>query len=171
MSGKGNLILTGSLGDVMKESARAALSYVRSRSASCGLEQDFAEKIDLHIHVPAGAIPKDGPSAGLAMAVALFSRLLNRPVLPGVAMTGEITLRGRILPIGGVKEKVLAAARAGIRTVLLPTRNRDDLSEVPPDIRRALKFHFVRDIDSALVHALGPEVRKQCREQASRKRA
>ncbi len=150
MAGKGHLILTGSLGDVMKESAQAAVSYVRARGERYGLPSDFIEKNDLHIHVPAGSIPKDGPSAGLAIAAALVSLLTGRPLPPDLAMTGEITLRGRVMPVGGVKEKVLAAARAGIRRVLLPARNRDDLSEVPADIRRALKFHFVKTMDAAL---------------------
>ncbi len=157
MPGKGNLILTGSLGEVMKESARAAVSFVRAHAGDYRLEDDFAEKTDLHIHVPAGAIPKDGPSAGLALALALISLVTGRPVAADAAMTGEITLRGRVLPIGGVKEKVLAAARAGIRRVLLPARNRGDLSEIPAEIRRQLTFKFVRDIATAAAYALAPE--------------
>ena len=156
MPGKGNLILTGSLGDVMKESARAALSYVRARAKALGAPVDFAERNDLHIHVPAGAIPKDGPSAGLAMTMALISLLTGRATLSDLAMTGEITLRGRILPVGGVKEKVLAAARAGIRHVILPTRNRDDLRDVPSDVRRSLRFHYVGGVDAAVRMALEP---------------
>jgi ATP-dependent Lon protease len=150
MPGKGNLILTGSLGDVMKESAQAAVSYVRARAERYGLPPDFIEKTDLHIHVPAGSIPKDGPSAGLAVAAALVSLLTGRALPSDLAMTGEITLRGRVMPIGGVKEKVLAAARAGIRHVILPARNRDDLSEVPADIRRQLSFRFIKTIEAAL---------------------
>ncbi len=156
MPGKGNLILTGSLGDVMKESARAALSYVRARCEAFGFPPDFCEKSDVHIHVPAGAIPKDGPSAGLAMALALVSRLTERPVAPGTAVTGEITLRGRVLPVGGIKEKVLAAARAGIECVILPVRNRDDLAEVPAEVLRKLKIRYVKTMDEALRLALLP---------------
>jgi ATP-dependent Lon protease len=150
MAGKGQLLLTGSLGDVMKESAQAAVSYVRARADRWNIPPDFIEKTDLHIHVPAGSIPKDGPSAGLAVTAALVSLLTNRPLPSDLAMTGEITLRGRVMPVGGVKEKVLAAARAGIRRVILPARNREDLAEVPPDIRRSLSFRFVRTVDEAL---------------------
>ncbi|MCC6741130.1 MAG: endopeptidase La [Planctomycetia bacterium] len=150
MPGKGRLVLTGLLGDVMKESAQAAVSFVRSRAESLGLPPDFTEKNDLHIHVPAGAIPKDGPSAGLAIVTALVSLLTQRAVPPDLAMTGEITLRGRVMPVGGIKEKVLAAARAGIRHLVLPTRNADDLREIPADIRRSLSVKRVRDIDTAL---------------------
>jgi ATP-dependent Lon protease len=150
MPGKGRLVLTGLLGDVMKESAQAAVSFVRSRAESLGLPPDFTEKNDLHIHVPAGAIPKDGPSAGLAIVTALVSLLTRRAVPPDLAMTGEITLRGRVMPVGGIKEKVLAAARAGIRHLVLPTRNADDLREIPADIRRSLSVKRVRDIDTAL---------------------
>ncbi len=150
MAGKGNLILTGSLGDVMKESAQAAVSYVRARADRWSLPPDFIEKTDLHIHVPSGSIPKDGPSAGLAISAALVSLVTNQPLPPDLAMTGEITLRGRVMPVGGIKEKILAAARAGIRRIILPARNRDDLSEVPRDIRRTLQFHFVRTVDDAL---------------------
>ncbi|OQW94769.1 MAG: endopeptidase La, partial [Verrucomicrobia bacterium A1] len=133
-----------------KESAQAAVSFVRSRAESLGLPPDFTEKNDLHIHVPAGAIPKDGPSAGLAIVTALVSLLTKRAVPPDLAMTGEITLRGRVMPVGGIKEKVLAAARAGIRHLVLPTRNADDLREIPTDIRRSLSVKRVRDIDTAL---------------------
>jgi ATP-dependent Lon protease len=150
MPGKGRLVLTGLLGDVMKESAQAAVSLVRSRAEQIGLAPDFTEKNDLHIHVPAGAIPKDGPSAGLAIVTALVSLLTKRPVPPDLAMTGEITLRGRVMPVGGIKEKVLAAARAGIRKLLVPTKNADDLREVPADIRRTLSIRRVRDVDTAL---------------------
>jgi ATP-dependent Lon protease len=154
MKGKKGLTLTGSLGDVMKESAQTALSLVRSRAEKLGIEPDFFENSDLHLHVPAGAIPKDGPSAGVTMATALASLLTSRPVRPDVAMTGEITLRGNVLPIGGVKEKVLAARRAGIGTVILPKRNEKDLEDVPENVRGELKFAFANDIDDVLAIAL-----------------
>jgi ATP-dependent Lon protease len=154
MPGKGNLILTGSLGDVMRESAQAALSYVRSRAQQLGVDPKVFEKSDIHVHVPAGAIPKDGPSAGVTMAVALTSLLMRKPVKPSLAMTGEITLRGKILPVGGIKEKVLAAARSGVKTVILPDLNRKDLVDVPAEIRKKLKFRFVATIGEALAQAL-----------------
>ena len=150
MPGRGNLILTGSLGDVMRESAQAALSYLRSRATQLGIDPKLFEKSDIHIHVPAGAIPKDGPSAGVTMAVALASLLMRKPVKPELAMTGEITLRGKLLPVGGIKEKVLAAARSGVRTVVLPDQNRKDLAEVPAEIRKKMKFRFAKTIDAAL---------------------
>jgi ATP-dependent Lon protease len=159
LPGKGRLILTGSLGEVMKESAQAAVSIARARGAAWGWNPETHETTDLHIHVPAGSIPKDGPSAGLALTAAVASLLTGVPLPEDVAMTGEITLRGRILPVGGVKEKVLAAARAGIRRVVLPARNRGDLSEIPADIRRSLAFTFVRDIDSALAGLLKLPIR------------
>ncbi len=143
MLGKGDLTLTGQLGDVMKESAQTALSYIRSRASELGIDEKLFESTDVHIHVPAGAIPKDGPSAGITMYVALVSLLLDRPVRHDVAMTGEITLRGMILPVGGVKEKVLAAKRAHISTVVLPSKNRKDLEEVPQEIRDSMRFEYV----------------------------
>ena len=158
MAGKKGLTLTGHLGDVMKESAQAALSYVRSRADRLGLPADFFENCDLHIHVPAGATPKDGPSAGITMATALASLLTGRPLHSHLAMTGEITLRGRVMPIGGLKEKVLAARRAGVTTVILPKRNEKDLEDVPASIREELKFHFVETIDEVLDIALEPAV-------------
>ncbi len=157
MDGKGSLTLTGQLGDVMQESAQAALSYARSHAMDLGIGDIDFEKVDIHIHVPEGAVPKDGPSAGITMATALISALIQRPVHHEVAMTGEITLRGRVLPIGGLKEKVLAAHRAGIRTVLLPKQNRKDLSEIPARVRRDLKFVFVERMEEVLPVALLPE--------------
>ena len=154
--GNGRLILTGQLGDVMKESAQAALSLVKGRAESLGIAVDLFEKSDLHIHVPAGATPKDGPSAGVAMFVALTSLLTRRPVRSDVAMTGEISLRGLVLPIGGVKEKVLAALRAGIKTVMLPARNRRDLDDIPQDAREQLQFVWMERVDDALEAALAP---------------
>lgn len=154
MPGTGKLILTGQLGDVMKESAQAALSLIKARVRELGIEQEMLDKSDIHIHVPAGATPKDGPSAGVAMFLALASLLTNRPLRSDVAMTGEISLRGLVLPIGGVKEKVLAALRAGITTVLLPARNRRDLSDIPADARDGLNFVWIERVDDALAAAL-----------------
>jgi ATP-dependent Lon protease len=148
--GKGNLILTGKLGDVMQESARAAFTYARSRAASLGVDPGFYEKNDVHIHLPAGAIPKDGPSAGVTMAVALVSAMTQRPVAKEVGMTGEITLRGKVLPVGGVKEKILAAHRAGIKKVILPRENEKDLEEIPQQIKDELHFFLIDHIDEAL---------------------
>jgi ATP-dependent Lon protease len=156
--GSGRLILTGQLGDVMKESAQAALSLVKSRSTQPGATADSLEKADIHIHVPAGATPKDGPSAGVAMFVALTSLLSQRPVRSDVAMTGEISLRGLVLPIGGVKEKVLAAQRAGITTVMLPARNRRDLDDIPADVRQQLRFEWIEQVEDAVRVALEPAV-------------
>ena len=158
MAGKKGLTLTGQLGDVMKESAQAALSYIRSRTDQLGLQSDFYENSDLHIHVPAGGIPKDGPSAGIAMATSLVSLLTNRPVTPHLAMTGEITLRGKVMPIGGVKEKVLAARRAGVKTVILPKRNEKDIEDVPPNVQAEIEFRFVETIDEVLEIALMQQV-------------
>jgi ATP-dependent Lon protease len=156
MPGNGKLILTGQLGEVMKESAQAALSLVKARAELLGVAPELIEKSDIHVHVPAGATPKDGPSAGVAMFVALVSLLTGRPVRTDVAMTGEISLRGLVLPIGGVKEKVLAALRAGISTVLLPSRNRRDLDEIPPDARAQLAFVWLEEVDDAIAAALTP---------------
>jgi ATP-dependent Lon protease len=147
MPGKGALILTGKLGDVMKESAQAALSYARSRAEKLGISPDFHEKLDIHVHVPAGATPKDGPSAGVTLVTALISALTNTPVCNDLAMTGEITLRGRVLPVGGIKEKILAAVAAGMKRVIVPARNEKDLQEVPADLRAKIKVEFVDRID------------------------
>jgi len=157
-AGGGKLILTGQLGDVMKESVQAALTLVKSRAASLGIDAAALEKSDIHVHVPAGAIPKDGPSAGVAMFMALTSLLTNRPVRNDTAMTGEISLRGLVLPVGGIKEKVLAAMRGGIETVMLPAKNRKDLQDVPESARRRLKFVFVETVDDAARHALTDHV-------------
>ncbi len=158
MRGKKGLTLTGQLGDVMKESAQAALSYVRSQAKSLHIPDDFFEKTDLHIHVPAGAIPKDGPSAGITMATAIASLLSGRKVRHDIAMTGEITLRGKVLPIGGVKEKILAARRAGITTVIMPKKNEKDLEDIPENIRKEMKFIFVETLDKVLESAFAKEV-------------
>ncbi len=154
MKGAGKLVLTGQLGDVMKESARAGISYIRSRVEELKIEPNFHTELDIHIHIPEGAIPKDGPSAGIAMATAVISALTNVPVDKQVAMTGEITLRGRVLPIGGVKEKVLAAKRAGITKVLLPKDNERDIEDIPENVRRKIEFVFVSHMDEVLNHAL-----------------
>ena len=155
MPGKGKLIMTGQLGDVMKESAQAALTYCRSRSEDLGVDEDYFDKIDIHIHVPAGAIPKDGPSAGITMATALYSAISERSVKKGLAMTGEVTLRGRVLPIGGLKEKALAALRADITSVIIPDQNKKDLSEIPKNIRQQMTFHAVKDMDEVISVAFG----------------
>jgi ATP-dependent Lon protease len=152
--GTGKLTLTGQLGEVMKESAQAALSLIKARADRLGIEQALLDKSDIHIHVPAGATPKDGPSAGVAMFTALASLLTGQPVKSEVAMTGEISLRGLVLPIGGIKEKVLAALRAGITTVLLPERNRRDLEEIPEEARRRIAIEWVSDVDEVLKNAL-----------------
>lgn len=160
MRGEKGLTLTGQLGDVMKESAQAALAYVRTKSKELGIEEDFFAKNDIHIHVPAGAIPKDGPSAGITMFVALTSLLTNTPVRNDVAMTGEITLRGLVLPVGGIKEKVLAGMRAGIKTIILPKKNEKDLEEIPEHIRNQMNFKFIQRMDEAIELALKhPETR------------
>jgi ATP-dependent Lon protease len=154
MPGKGSMVLTGQLGDVMKESAQAALSFVRARAKWLGIEETFLEKTDIHVHIPAGAIPKDGPSAGVTMFTALASMLTSAPVRSDVAMTGEITLRGNVLPVGGIKEKILAAHRAGIKRVLLPERNQKDMVDVPEQAKNEMEFFFVKRMDEILPLAL-----------------
>jgi ATP-dependent Lon protease len=158
MMGQGKLQLTGQLGDVMKESAQAAMSLVKSRADSLGIDAELFRTQDIHVHIPAGAIPKDGPSAGVTMFVALVSLLLGQRVNKDVAMTGEISLRGLVLPVGGIKEKVLAAKRAGITTVLLPEMNRRDLEDIPPAASAGIRFEFLTNVDQALEHALEPEL-------------
>jgi ATP-dependent Lon protease len=154
LKGKGNLTITGSLGDVMQESARAAVSYVRSRAEMYDADPNFHEKFDIHVHVPEGAIPKDGPSAGITMAVSLFSAVTKIPVLKDVAMTGEITLRGKVLPVGGIKDKMLAAYRAGIRTIILSAENDKDLDDLPEEIRNEMEFHLVSTMDEVIKIAM-----------------
>jgi ATP-dependent Lon protease len=154
MRGKGHLTLTGQLGDVMQESARAALSFVRARAEKLGIDTDVFEKTDVHVHVPEGAIPKDGPSAGITLATALVSAFTKTPVRVDLAMTGEITLRGHVLPVGGIKEKILAAYRAGIREVVLPAENEKDLEDILEDVREDMTFHFVEHMDQVLQHSL-----------------
>jgi len=150
MPGKSQLMLTGQLGDVMKESAQAALSFIRSRAKWLGLEETFLEKTDIHVHIPAGAIPKDGPSAGVTMFVAMASLLTGKPIRNDVAMTGEITLRGLVLPVGGIKEKFLAAHRAGIKRVVLPERNRKDVIEIPDQPKNEIEIQYVKRMDELL---------------------
>jgi ATP-dependent Lon protease len=154
LPGKGDLVLTGQLGEVMKESGRAALTCARTRAMELGVPENLLSGRDFHVHVPAGAIPKDGPSAGVTMALALLSALSSRPIRSDVAMTGEITLRGRVLPIGGVKEKVLGAHRAGIPEILLPRDNEADLDEIDVGVRRSLSFHLVETLDDAIAVAM-----------------
>ena len=157
MPGRGRLTLTGKLGDVMQESAQAAMSYVRSRAEEFGIAKDFNRRLDVHMHIPEGAIPKDGPSAGITLATALISALARVPARRDVAMTGEITLRGKVLPIGGVKEKVLAAHRAGIKNIILPKDNEKDLADIPKNVLDAMNLYLVTTMDEVLKHALaGP---------------
>jgi ATP-dependent Lon protease len=154
MGGKGGLVLTGQLGDVMKESGRAALSYAKAQHEHLGIPGELLEDRDVHIHVPAGAVPKDGPSAGITMATALVSALSRRKVRRDVAMTGELTLTGRVLPIGGLKEKILGAVRAGISEIILPKENEADLEDIPEEVAETLTFHCVEDLDSVIRVAL-----------------
>jgi ATP-dependent Lon protease len=158
MEGRGKLTATGKLGDVMQESAQAALSYIRARAHIFGLPRDFYRHLDIHLHVPEGAIPKDGPSAGITIATSITSALTSIPVKASIAMTGEITVRGKVLPIGGLKEKLLAAYRHGIREVILPKDNEKDLPDIPETLRKEMKMHFVTSMDEVLPLALEREI-------------
>jgi ATP-dependent Lon protease len=159
MPGKGRLTLTGQLGDVMRESAQAAVSWMRGHAPD-GLSDDWFAEHDLHVHVPSGAIPKDGPSAGITMATALMSLISGRPVRADIAMTGELTLTGQVLPIGGLKEKALAAQRLGIKHLIAPARNEADLEDIPPTLRKGMQFHFVAEMSEVLDLALSGRVRR-----------
>jgi ATP-dependent Lon protease len=158
MKGKGEITLTGQLGDIMKESAKTALGLIRSRAEDFHINEDLFAKIDLHIHFPAAAIQKDGPSAGITMAAAIISRLTGIPIRKDIAMTGEISLTGRVLPIGGLKEKALAAMRHGILTIIVPQKNKKDLEEIPEEYRKNLKFIFVKTIDEVLCQVLTKKI-------------
>ncbi|MBI4805812.1 MAG: endopeptidase La [Desulfovibrio sp.] len=173
MPGKGQLIMTGKLGDVMKESAQAALSYARAKSDKLGIDPEFLEKRDIHIHIPAGATPKDGPSAGVTLVTALISALTNTPICSDIAMTGEISLRGRVLPVGGIKEKILAAVSAGMKRVLIPARNEKDLADIPSELRGRIKVQFIEQIDEVWPLACGsvkPEEKKEAPKKSSKKK-
>jgi ATP-dependent Lon protease len=159
-AGHHNLILTGQLGNVMQESARAAVSHIRAAAGPLGVSPEFLDTHDLHVHVPAGAIPKDGPSAGVTMATAIVSALRDQPVREDVAMTGEITLSGLVLPVGGIREKALAARRHGISTFILPRRNEPDLAELPPEVKDGMRFVPVETLEEALKVALPPPISK-----------
>jgi ATP-dependent Lon protease len=163
MRGKERLILTGQLGNVMKESAEIALSYVRSKVKDLKIPENFQENTDIHIHIPSGAIPKDGPSAGVTLYTSLVSLLKDKPVRSDLAMTGEITLRGLVLPVGGIKEKVLAARSAGVKHVILPAKNEKDLEELPQNVKKELSFHFVHRMDEVIDLALGAKKRARAR--------
>jgi ATP-dependent Lon protease len=154
MRGKGEILLTGKLGDVMKESARAAISYIKSNAAAYGINEEDFENKDIHVHVPEGATPKDGPSAGITMATAILSAFTKKPVKKSVAMTGEITLRGKVLPIGGLKEKALAAFRQGVTEVIIPEANKKDLAEIPKEIRKQINFITATDVDQVFKKAI-----------------
>ena len=158
MPGKGSLKLTGKLGDVMKESVQAAMSYVRSNAKKYGIDENFYKENDIHVHVPAGAIPKDGPSAGVAMTVAIISLLLNKPIKSRLGMTGETSLRGNVLPIGGLREKATAAHRAGLNHIIAPYENEKDLEEIPDKVKSELKITFVKEVDEAIKLSLNLEL-------------
>ena len=169
MKGKGGLVLTGQLGDVMKESARAAMSYARAHHEELGIDSEIFENTEIHVHIPAGAVPKDGPSAGITMATALISLLTDTPVRCDIAMTGEVTLAGRVLPVGGIREKALAALNQGITTIVLPLANQKDLADIPDQFKEQMKFIFVENVDEVLAvvfdkksdkKTLGPKIKK-----------
>jgi len=170
VKGRGSLVLTGHLGDVMKESAQAALTYARSKAKEFGIKENLFTEREIHIHVPAGAIPKDGPSAGVTMAISVISALTNTPVKKDVAMTGEITLRGRILPVGGIKEKTLAAMRGRIRTLIIPHQNRKDLDEIPPYVRKKMNFVLAKRMDDILGIALDEKKLRRGQRNRARKK-
>ena len=167
--GRGGLLLTGQLGDVMKESAQTALSLLKNRAATLGLDAEVFGKTDIHVHVPAGATPKDGPSAGVAMFMALASLFTGRTVRGDTAMTGEISLRGLVMPVGGIKEKVAAAARAGITQVMLPARNKRDYDDISPEVRKQLTFIWLETVDDAFAAALIPRKQRRLRRPAKKK--
>lgn len=171
LDGKGELIITGQLGEVMQESARAAVSWARAHRTQLGVKKNVFDSTDIHIHVPAGAIPKDGPSAGIAMATALISALTRKPVDKYVAMTGEISLRGRVLPVGGLREKAIGALRFGIRTIIIPEKNKPELSEIPKSVRRKIRFIPVRTLDEAVEIAIGKDLVKAPKKKSPRKTA
>ncbi len=166
MPGSKGFQITGSVGNVMQEFAKAGLTYVRSRAEKLGLDADFFEKSDIHLHVPAGSQPKDGPSAGVTMATALVSLISGRPVKPDIGMTGEITLRGQVLPVGGIKEKMLAAHRVGLKTVILPSGNEADLEDLPEEVRQSVHFVFAETVDDVLAAALEPAAEQAKQTQA-----
>jgi ATP-dependent Lon protease len=168
MSGEGALVLTGQLGDVMKESGRAALSFAKSNYASLGIREDALKGRDVHIHVPAGAVPKDGPSAGITMATALVSALSGRKIRRDVAMTGELTLTGRVLPIGGIKEKLLGAIRAGINEIIIPCDNEADLDDLQEEVRKSLTIHLVEDLDQVIKVALKSDVVRKTKKKTAK---
>jgi ATP-dependent Lon protease len=170
MKGKKGLTLTGQLGEVMKESAMAALSFIRANASRYGIDEDFYEKTDFHIHVPSGAIPKDGPSAGVTILTALVSLLTGRRVKSKLAMTGEITLRGKVMPIGGIKEKVIAAHRAGIKEVVLPAANAKDTDEIPDKVKKDLAFHYAATMDDVLNFALPSKASRKKKKSRGKKR-
>jgi ATP-dependent Lon protease len=170
LAGKGNLQITGQIGNVMQESAQAAFSYLKSRAMQLSIDSEIFENIDIHIHIPEGAIPKDGPSAGITICTALVSAFSGREVRKDVGMTGEITLRGRVLPVGGIREKVLAAHRSGLKTVIIPIRNQKDLIDVPKKARNELKIIPVEHMDQVLDYALNPEVKKEVKPERPRRK-
>jgi ATP-dependent Lon protease len=169
MSGKGKLTLTGSLGDIMRESASAALSFIRKNNELFGLKPDFYENVELHVHIPEGAVPKDGPSAGITLLTALLSSLLSQPVRTDIAMTGEITLTGDVLAVGGLNEKLLAAKRLGIKEIIVPDKNRKDIAELQPELMEGLNIHFAKNVKDVLNLAMveSPYIKNKVKRQSS----